>query len=257
MNESRSIAVHQEPAAQVSLQTMERAASAMSASGFYGVKTKDEALALMLVGQSEGIHFAAAVRDFHIISGRPAMKADAMLARFQRAGGTVEWKKLTDKEVTADFFHPQGGKVTITWDDARVDQAGLKNPMHGKYPRQMKRARVISEGIRTIYPGAITGSYSVEEAQDMAFEEQPRTQVAESPQLEAPIGKAEGDSGAGLTDAEIQEHTEALTNAPDEAGLRSAFAAAWKHGKESKDATAQSFFQKVYGEQKLARGIAE
>lgn len=257
MNAGKSMAVHQEPAAQVSLQTMERAADAMAKSGFYGIKTKEEGLALMLVGQADGIHFAAAVRDYHIIQGRPAMKADAMLARFQKSGGKVEWLKLTDAEVSAKFTHPQGGSAVITWDEARVAMADLKNPMHKKYPRAMKRSRVVSEGVRTVFPGAIGSAYSVEEMQDLAYEETARTQVAESAPLEAPLGKIEGDKGTGLTDEEIQEHTVAINDAPDDAGLRSAFAAAWKHGTDAKDATAKNFFNTLYKEQKLARGIAE
>ena len=39
--------------------------------------------------------------------GRHA-KADAILARFQAAGGKVEWKTYTDDEVTGVFSHPQG-----------------------------------------------------------------------------------------------------------------------------------------------------
>lgn len=35
-----------------------------------------------------------------------------------------------------------------------------------QYPRQMLRARVISEGIRTIFPGCIGSFYTPEEAQD-------------------------------------------------------------------------------------------
>lgn len=256
MSENKSVALQHEPAAQVSIQTMERAADAMAKSGFYGVKTRDEALALMLVGQSEGIHFAAAVRDFHIISGRPAMKADAMLSRFQRAGGTVKWITLTDDDVKAEFHHPQGGTVMISWDNKRVDQAGLKNPMHQKYPRQMKRARVISEGIRTVFPGAITGSYSVEELQDVEYEETARTQVSEPAQLAAPLGKVDGESGTGLTDSEIEDHNQAIKTATDEEGLRAAFKTAWKHGTEAKDETAKRFFKSIYEEQKLAHGFA-
>lgn len=256
MTDNKSAAVHQEPVAQVSIQTMERAADAMAKSGFYGIKTKEEGLALMLVGQADGIHFAAAVRDYHIIQGRPAMKADAMLARFQKSGGKVEWIKLTDAEVSAKFSHPQGGSAVITWDEARVAMADLKNPMHKKYPRAMKRSRVVSEGVRTVFPGAIGSAYSVEEMQDLAYEETARTQVSEPAQLAAPLGKVEGESGTGLTDSEIEDHNQALKTATDEEGLRAAFKTAWKHGTEAKDETAKRFFKTIYEEQKLAHGFA-
>jgi peptidyl-prolyl cis-trans isomerase C len=65
----------------------------------------------MAVAQAEGLHPATAARDFHIIQGRPALKADAMLARFQQAGGTVNWEEYTDAKVTGRFTHPNGGSL--------------------------------------------------------------------------------------------------------------------------------------------------
>ncbi len=75
---------------------IESMAIAVSKSGLFGMKTPDQAIALMLLCQAEGLHPAIAARDYHIIQGRPALKADAMLARFQQAGGKVEWKVYTD-----------------------------------------------------------------------------------------------------------------------------------------------------------------
>lgn len=148
------------------IQTM---ASAIAKSGLFGMKTPDQALALMLIAQAEGMHPAIAARDYHVIQGRPALKADALLARFQAAGGRVEWHDYTDTKVSGTFSHAQGGSVTIDWDMARAKAAGLVGKDNWtKYPRQMLRSRVISEGIRTVYPGCSVGIYTVEEVQDMA-----------------------------------------------------------------------------------------
>lgn len=243
----------------VSLAQMERAAAAMAASGFFGIKTKDEGLALMLVGQADGIHFAAAVRDYHIINGRPAMKAEAMLTRFLNAGGTVKWITLTDQKAEAEFSHPQGGTVRVDWDDARVALAGLKSsPNHNKYPRAMKRARVISEGIRTVFPGATASVYTVEEAQDIAFEEKIKTDgmdLAKAEQTaDKPLGRAEDSGGTGLTDEEILQHEAALNEATTSEQLRHAFGSAWKHAGEAKDEASRNFFKKLYDDRKLATG---
>ena len=51
-------------------------------SGLFGVKNADQAMALMLIAQAEGMHPAIAARDYHVINGRATLKADAMLARF-------------------------------------------------------------------------------------------------------------------------------------------------------------------------------
>ena len=70
----------------VTFQDMDQMAGAIAASGLFGMKDKNSVLALMAVAQAEGLHPATAARDFHIIQGRPALKADAMLARFQNTG---------------------------------------------------------------------------------------------------------------------------------------------------------------------------
>ena len=153
----------------VALQDIERAGNYIAKSGLFGVKTPEQAIALMLVAQAEGRNPFEAARDYHIIQGRPALKADAILARFQQAGGSVRWIELSDTKAVAEFSHPQGGKVTIDWDLDRAKRAGLLGKENWRnYPRQMLRARVISEGVRTVFPGVCVGTYTVEEVQDMA-----------------------------------------------------------------------------------------
>jgi len=156
---------------------LERMAKAVAASGLFGVKNVNEAIALMAVAQAEGLHPAAAARDYHVIQGRPTLKADAMLARFQAAGGKVEWHDYNDTKAEATFSHPAGGSVRISWDMARAKLAGLEGKeMYQKYRRQMLRSRVVSEGIRTVYPGVAVGMYTPEEIDD-----QPRRGNGQAP----------------------------------------------------------------------------
>lgn len=151
----------------VPVDQVERMAVAVAKSGLFGVKTPDQAMALMLIVQAEGLHPAIAARDYHIIQGRPALKADAMLARFQTAGGRVKWLSMTDQRVAGEFSHPQGGSVEIEWTIDMAKRAGLtKNPTWTQYPRAMLRARCVSEGIRTVYPGVVVGTYTPEEVED-------------------------------------------------------------------------------------------
>ena len=147
------------------IQTM---AVAVVKSQLFGMKTVEQATALMLIAQAEGYHPALAARDYHIIQGRPTLKAETMMARFQQQGGKVEWKTLTDTEVTAVFSHPSGGSASITWTFEQAKKVGLTNKDNWKnYPRAMLRARVVSEGIRTVYPGVVLGVYTPEEVQDI------------------------------------------------------------------------------------------
>lgn len=185
---------HQPPA--VSMRDMIRLADAFANSGFFGVKTTDQALALMAIAQAEGLHPAIAARDYHVIQGRPTLKADAMLARFQSAGGKVQWLCMSDERVAAKFSHPVGGTIEIDWDMERAKKAGLSGKAGGnwqKFPRQMLRARVVSEGVRTVYPGVVVGTYTPEEVADFdtddrasrhtqanAKQQPPQTQTSEA-----------------------------------------------------------------------------
>jgi hypothetical protein len=153
----------------VTVDQIERMAVSVARSGLFGVKTPDQAMALMLIAQAEGLHPAIAARDYHVINGRPALRADAMLARFQAAGGKVEWGEYTDTRVVGKFSHPSGGSVEIAWTTKMAQDAGLtRNPTWKSYPRQMLRSRCISEGIRTVFPGVLVGTYTPEEVEDMA-----------------------------------------------------------------------------------------
>ena len=154
--------------AEYPMNEMERAGVYIAKSGLFGVKTVDQAIALMLVAKSEGRNPFEAARDYHIIQNRPALKADAILSRFQQAGGKVEWVEYTDTKVVGKFMHPQGGSVTVDWTMDRAKQAGLTGKDNWRnYPRAMLRARCISEGVHTVFPGVAAGIYTVEEVQDM------------------------------------------------------------------------------------------
>ena len=159
----------------------ERMANAIAKSGLFGLKSPDQVLALMAVAQAEGRHPGSVARDYHIIQGRPALRADAMLARFQQAGGTVNWLKYADDEVKAEFSHPQGGSLTLSWTFKQAKEIGLAGKDNWKnYPRAMLRARVISEGIRTVYPGVLTGEYTPEEVMDFTpAQTMPKVEVIE------------------------------------------------------------------------------
>jgi len=152
---------------QVPFGEMQRMAEAFVKSALFGVKTVDQAIALMVVAQAEGKHPGTIASEYHIIQGKASLKADAMLARFQQAGGKVEWHDHTNEKVSATFSHPQSGSLRIDWDLARAKAADLGGKDNWKkYPRQMLRARVISEGVRATFPAVLQGMYTPEEVQD-------------------------------------------------------------------------------------------
>jgi hypothetical protein len=217
---------------------MERMAATVAKSGLFGMKTQDQALALMCLSQAEGIHPMIAVRDYHIINGRPALKADTMLARFQAAGGTVEWHELSDAKVDATFTPTRGGPARVDWTIDRATRAGLagKDVWKG-YARAMLRSRVISEGVRTVQPGIIAGTYTPEEA------------VAIDPQDAVPMTAIEKFEAAGGVpmETEIAEgHITSIKNATSMDLLKRVYQDAYRAARDANDEVRMSSFQLAY-----------
>ena len=196
MADGNQLVVRQHTMLPQSLTEARGIAQMIAQSGLFGAKTEAEAFALMLLADAEGLHPAIAARDYHIIEGKPSMRADAMLARFQSAGGRVRWVKLSDTEVTAVFSHEAGGEAEITWTIQMASKITTKGkPLTQKdnwrnYPRQMLKARVISEGVRTVFPGIAAGIYTPEEVQDFDAPRQPVRQK-EAPPVEVVMDDGE------------------------------------------------------------------
>jgi hypothetical protein len=121
----------------------------------------------MLVAQSEGRHPASVAAEFDIIQGRPALKSQAALARFQTAGGKIQWLVRNDHECTAEFSHAAGGTLQVSWTMDRAHAAGLTGKQTWKqYPTAMLSARTVAEGVRAVFPACLNGVYLAEEVQD-------------------------------------------------------------------------------------------
>lgn len=148
---------------------MQKMAESIARSGLFGMKTADQALALMLVAQAEGQHPATITQDYDLIQGKACRKTHSVMARFQQMGGKVEWHQLDDTIADATFSHAAGGSLRMTWTFEQAKKAGLTGKDNWvKYPRAMLRARVIAEGVRAVYPAAIGGLLVAEEAQDLS-----------------------------------------------------------------------------------------
>jgi hypothetical protein len=148
---------------------LESMASYIVRGRLFGAKDESQAMSLMLLAQAEGLHPMTAIQDFDIVQGRPARKTHSILARFQAAGGKVAWEEITAIRACGTFSHPSGGSLKVEWTFEQAKKAGLTGKDNWKnYPQAMLRARCIAEGVRAVYPGAIGGMLTVEEAQDHA-----------------------------------------------------------------------------------------
>lgn len=151
----------------VPLEQIGMMAKAVSDSGLFGIKSEAAAFSLMCIAQADGIPPIKAAVQYHIIDGKPSLKSEAMLARFQASGGSIRWKERTPQRCTLWLEHPQAGEIEVTWDIERAKAAGLAGRTTWKaYPAQMMSARCISEGIRALYPACVGGFYTPEEVRD-------------------------------------------------------------------------------------------
>lgn len=169
-------------------------AERVAKSGMFNMN-QAQAFTLCALCHAKGLHPIEAVQRYHIIQGRPSMRADAMLAEFQANGGICTWAKTTEQECEAVFAHPKlcpkGLTVRYTLADAK--KAGLaEKDIWKKNPADMLVARVISRGIRRVMPGVVAGIYTPEEAGDM----EPHAPILEASFREAP------DAGPDVRDAD-------------------------------------------------------
>lgn len=157
-------------------------------SGMFGLKTPEQGAIFAMTCLMEGKTPMEIMRTYHIIQGRPSMRADAMQAAFQSAGGRVRWDKSDEKVCTITLTHPEyapgGVEVTVTREE--FEKSGL---IKGKdtwknFPKRMLQCRAISAGIRQVMPQIVAGIYTPEETADFVDAEFEPAKPA--PALEAP-----------------------------------------------------------------------
>lgn len=146
----------------------ELAKDVVSSKLFPGIDTVASATALMMLCQAEGMHPIQAMREYHIIEGRPSKRSMAILARFKMAGGKVQWHERSAQAAEATFTAADGDSAKVRWtvkEDAF--NAGLTSKQNWqKHPRRMLTARVISEGVGLVAPQIVAGIGMTEELQD-------------------------------------------------------------------------------------------
>ncbi len=202
-----------------SMEDLKSMAETVARSGLFpGLQTPSAVFTLMLICESEGLHPAQALKRYHIIENRPTMRADAMQADFMQRGGLVRWERSDTEVCSAWFIHPRyapdpGFNVTVTLAElfesgvaARFDKnRGPKGEMvlkdnYKRHPRQMLRARAISEGVRAVCPAVVAGIYAPEEVDD--FRDAPMVNVTAGGTIHSvPSGEMSQLEGAAILPA--------------------------------------------------------
>lgn len=143
-------------------------AKTLVASGFLprSVNTPEKAIAIIMTGREMGIPPMRALRQIHIIEGKPTLSAELMhgLVLANLPGSTLQVVESTDARCTVDAGRPGQRPTRFVWDMAKARTAGLTGKSVWKnYPAAMLRSRCVSEACRAVFPDVSNGCYTPEE----------------------------------------------------------------------------------------------
>jgi len=159
-----------------SMNDLARAGEAIAQSGMFGVTNAGAGMVVAATCHSQGISLMEFARTYHIIDGKPSMRADAMLAEFRKRGGRYRMVSNTVDKAAA-MFEFEGNKIefVVTMDDAKRTGDAFKGD--GKLKStwahrsdDMLWARMVSKAVRRLCPEIVYGLYSPEETGDFSQE---------------------------------------------------------------------------------------
>ena len=150
------------------------------------IRSEADAVAIMLTGQELGLQPMQALRSLHMIEGRVELSAHLMLTLMTtRLGVKFSWLESTATDAKLKLERPdQAPHVEeMTWDDA--ERAGLASRgTWQKYPKQMLRARAISNAARAYTPEILTGCYVEGELTEARLVDEPTPPQREAEPVE-------------------------------------------------------------------------
>lgn len=138
----------------------------------------------MDIGDALGVPYTQVMQSMVVARGKMTMSADLMGAVVRRAGHKLRLREDGDS-VTADLirFDDPDYTFTVTWDKNKAQAAGLwgsRGPWQ-QYPRQMLRARAITEVCRQGASDALAGTvYTPEELESAPAQNTPQTPAQQS-----------------------------------------------------------------------------
>lgn len=162
---------------------------------------KPEALAAcILTGVEIGLGPMTAMREIHIIKGKPTISATLMLALARRAGVKTRWVKTDATCATIGVTVPGQAEQSLSFTAEQAKAAGLWGQGNWKtYPDAMLRARAASAGIRAFCPDVLGGSVYESESGEIT-DGVPSAAVVEAqviPASAAPAKKRLADCASG------------------------------------------------------------
>lgn len=157
-----------------------------------------EVMMQIMAGQELGFAPMAALRSFSIITGKPVMSADAMVAIVLGSGKCEYFRRVSESAAEVTYVTKRVGqpeqKCQWTMEMAKVAALHQKDNWR-TYPRAMLASRAKSELARDVYPDVLAGVYTSEELEpsrpvvpsndaiDAEFTETPATAIVDAPEV--------------------------------------------------------------------------
>lgn len=131
--------------------------------GYYGLRTAEEALIILMTGRELGLTTTQSLRGIYVVKGKPMVSADAMVACVVADPRCEYWQPVESTSERCVIRVKRRGMpepVTgiFTMEDAKAAQL-TGSDMYRKYPRVMLRHRCAAELVREVFPDVILGIY--------------------------------------------------------------------------------------------------
>jgi hypothetical protein len=150
-----------------SIDDVERLARIAVASNYTACRRPEEAAFLLMTGRELGLSPMQSLRGIYVVSGKPVLSADLMVAAVRRSGLCESWRVVESTAARCEIETLRKGETAParrvwTMDDAK--RAGLAGKgTWAAYPAAMLRHRCAADLARQEYPDVLLGLYDPDE----------------------------------------------------------------------------------------------
>lgn len=147
---------------------MKETASMLVKTGFLpgAIKTPEQAIAIILTGRELGIGTMAALNTINVISGKPTVSPQLMLALIERSGqlADIQIEPHNGGAIRCTMKRKGRSPHTEIFGDAEAAAMQLSGKDNYKKQKQtMYRWRAVAACARVVFPDVITGLYTPDE----------------------------------------------------------------------------------------------
>jgi hypothetical protein len=167
-----------------SIDDVERLARIAVTSGYTACRKPEEAAMLILTGHELGLSPMQSLRGIYVVSGKPVLSADLMVAVIRGSGLCDSWRTVECTPERCTITTRRKGEThdaTRTWTMGDAKRAGITGKgTWSAYPATMLRHRCAADLAREVYPDVLLGLYDPEELEPVA-------QTAPEPAIEVAV----------------------------------------------------------------------